>query len=84
MKDKREARKRWEESQIEEIRERLREKNKVVKRKVTQAKARSYEEMYDELGTKEGLNKMMKLSKARNKSTKDVTHVKQIRDQNGK
>ena len=83
VKGKKEAKKRWEESQSNEDRNRLREKNKEVKKMVAQAKARAYDEIYDELGAKEGLNKMLKLSKARSKSTKDITHIKQIKDRNG-
>ncbi|XP_066965949.1 uncharacterized protein [Macrobrachium rosenbergii] len=83
VKDKKEAKKRWEESQSVEDRDRFREKNKVVKKMVAQAKAKAYDDVYNELGTKEGLNKMIKLSKARNKSTKDITHIKQIKDQDG-
>ena len=83
VKGKKEAKKRWEESQLDEDRSRLREKNKEVKRVVAQAKARAYDVIYDELETKEGLNKMLKLSKARSKSTKDITHIKQIKNRNG-
>ena len=83
VKEKKEAKKRWEDSHLSEDRERLREKNKEVKKMVAQAKARSYEGVYDELETKEGLNKMIKLAKTRHKSTKDITHIKQIKDENG-
>ena len=69
--------------QLDEDRDRFREKNKEVKKVVAQAKARSYDDMYNKLGTKEGLNKMIKLSKARNKSTKDITDIKQITDREG-
>ncbi|XP_064091281.1 uncharacterized protein LOC135204984 [Macrobrachium nipponense] len=82
-KDKEEAKKRWEESQLMKDRDRFREKNKAVKKVVAQAKAKSYDDVYNKLGTKEGLKKMIKLSKAKNKSTKDITHIKQIKDQDG-
>ena len=39
--------------------------------------------MYTELETKEGQNKIFKLARSRNKSTKDITHVKQMKDRNG-
>ena len=83
VKEKKETKKRWEVSQRAEDRERLREKNKEVKRVVAQAKARSYKGVYDELETKEGLNKMLKLAKTRNRNGKDITHIKQIKDENG-
>ena len=68
---------------MEEDRGRFREKNREVKKMVARAKARAYDIVYTELGTKEGLNKMLKLSKARNKSTKDITHIKQIKERDG-
>ena len=83
LKRKREARKRWGESQLEEDRDTYRERNKQAKKVVAQAKAQAYENMYTELETKEGQNKIFKLAKARNKSTKDVTHIKQIKDRDG-
>ena len=83
VKDKKEAKKKFEESQLEEDRERLRDRNKEVKKVVAQAKAKAYQGVYEELETKEGLSKMLKMSKARNKSTKDITHIKQIKDRNG-
>ncbi|XP_068250324.1 uncharacterized protein [Palaemon carinicauda] len=61
VKDKEKTKKRWEESQSREDREMFREKNKVVKLVVAQAKAKAYDDVYNELGTKEGLNKMIKL-----------------------
>ena len=63
---------------MEEDRGRFREKNREVKKMVARAKARAYDSVYTDLGAKEGLNKMLKLSKVRNKSTKDITHIKQI------
>ena len=83
VKAKKDAKKKWEESQVEEDRDRFREKNKEVKKIVAQAKAKSYDKVYNDLETKEGLNRMIKMSKARNKSSKDITHIKQIKDQDG-
>ena len=81
---KKEAKKKWEESQSDEDRNILRDRNKDAKRAVAQARARCYQEVYDELDSKDGLNKMLKLAKERNKSTKDFTHIKQIKDSNGR
>ena len=50
---------------------------------VAQTKSRAYNEIYDEQGTKEGLNKVLKLSMARNENTKDIPHIMQIKDRNG-
>lgn len=83
LKGKKEAKKRWEQSQLEENRDMYRERNKEAKKVVAQAKAKAYENLYTELETKEGQNKIFKLARSRNKSTKDITHVKQIKDRNG-
>ncbi|XP_076041789.1 uncharacterized protein LOC143025675 [Oratosquilla oratoria] len=40
--------------------------------------------MYEELETKEGQKKIYKIAKERNRATKDLTLVKQIKDKNGK
>ena len=49
---------------------------------VAQSKAEAYDSLHKELERKEGQNKAFKLAKSRNKSTKDITHIKQIKDQN--
>ena len=54
MKGKKKAKKRWEESQLDEDRKRLRVKNKEVKRVVAQAKARTYDVIYDERKLRKG------------------------------
>ncbi|XP_068227666.1 uncharacterized protein [Palaemon carinicauda] len=82
VKDK-EAKKRWEESQLGEDREGFREKNKVAKKVVAQAKAKTYDDVYNEPETKGGLNKMINLLKTRNTRTKDITYIKQMQDQDG-
>lgn len=58
-------------------------KSKEVKKVVVQAKARSDEGLYEELETKEGMNEVIRLAKTRNKSAKDVTHIKRIKNENG-
>ena len=40
-------------------------------------------EIYEELETPEGEKKIYRIAKARNKATKDFTHIKQIKDENG-
>ncbi|XP_076029809.1 uncharacterized protein LOC143018335 [Oratosquilla oratoria] len=40
--------------------------------------------MYEELETKEGQRKIYKIAKERNRATKDLTLVKQIKDKRGK
>ena len=76
LKKKKEAKKRWAETQLEEDRVIYRERNKEAKKAVAQAKAKAYENLYTELETKEGQNKIFNPVNARNKSTKDITLLK--------
>ena len=39
--------------------------------------------MYDNLETPEGQRNIHRIAKARNRATKDLTHIKQIKDKNG-
>ena len=39
----------------------------MTKQAVTKAKSKAYQDMYRRLGTKEGVNEIFKLAKARNK-----------------
>ena len=60
------------------------EANTQAKRAVAQAMAGGYQKMYEEMETKEGQKKMHRLARARNKATKDITNVKQIKDTDGR
>ncbi|XP_063609077.1 uncharacterized protein LOC134783218 [Penaeus indicus] len=39
--------------------------------------------LYEDLDSKEGQGKVFQLAKTRNKSTKDIVHIKQMKDENG-
>ena len=47
------------------------------------ANSEVYENLYEELDTKEGQQKVFHLAKTRNKSTKDIAHARQIKDERG-
>lgn len=83
IKRKKEARKSWELARTTENKNRFREANKEAKKVVARAKARAMNEVYNELETPEGEMKIYKIAKARNKATKDFTHIRQIKDGNG-
>ena len=83
VKRKKEAKKRWETSGSEEDRARFKTANKEAKRAVAQAKAKARDDVYDELGTPEGQKKIFRIAKARNKATKDFTHIRQMKDEHG-
>lgn len=51
--------------------------------RVAQAKARSSSEIYEELGTPKGERKNHGIAQSRNKTTKDYTHIKHAKDENG-
>ena len=53
------------------------------KRTVAIAKSEACDNLYEELDTKEGQQKVFKLGKTRNKSPKDITHIRQINDERG-
>ncbi|XP_064089186.1 uncharacterized protein LOC135203382 [Macrobrachium nipponense] len=82
-KQKREAKKRWDGTQMEEDRIAQKEANKLAKKTVAIAKDRAYDQLYKELDNKEGQGKIFKLAQMRNKSTKEITHIRQIKDKDG-
>ena len=47
------------------------------------AKTRAWDDVYAKLGTKEGEEKIFRIAKAHNKATKDLTQIKQMKDQEG-
>ena len=83
VKEKNELKKRWELSGLQEDRRRFRVANKRSKKGVARAKAAALDEWYKELDTPEGETKIHKIAKARDKATKDLTHIKQVKDENG-
>ncbi|XP_063589595.1 uncharacterized protein LOC134766592 [Penaeus indicus] len=83
VKAKKIAKKRWEETKLDHDRENYKEYCKEAKRAVAIAKAKAYDRLYEELDTKEGQEKVFKLAKQRNKSTKDIRHIRQMKDERG-
>ena len=80
---KKEAKKRWEETQDEGDRALLRERNKEAKRTVAIARSEAYDELYKVLETVEGQRRIFRLANSRNRSTKDMTHIRQIKGEDG-
>ncbi|XP_068240173.1 uncharacterized protein [Palaemon carinicauda] len=50
---------------------------------VTQSKQQALGNVYEDLDTKEGQKKIYKIAKGRNKATKYITHIKQIKNEDG-
>ncbi|KAK3895133.1 hypothetical protein Pcinc_001148 [Petrolisthes cinctipes] len=81
---KKEAKKKHEQTREEADRVAYKQCNKDAKTAVAIAKAEAYDQLYNELETKEGQGKIFRLAKQRNKSTRDITHIRQMKDENGK
>ena len=78
------AKKRYEETKEDTDKEEYKQRCKEAKVAVAIARAEAYDNLYEELDTKEGQGKIFNLAKQRNKSTKDITHIKQIKDEDGR
>lgn len=81
--EKKQAKKKWEESREERDKEEYKIKNKATKKAVAIVKNRAYDQLYEGLDSKKGQGKIFQLAKARNRSTKDIIHIKQMKDENG-
>ncbi|XP_063600551.1 uncharacterized protein LOC134776734 [Penaeus indicus] len=81
IKEKKEARRRFETSSREEDRAAAKSANKEAQ---AQAKARVMGKIYEELETTEGQKNIYLLAKRRNRATKDFTQIKQVKDGEGR
>ena len=83
LKEKKELKKRWEQTRLQADRVEYQRKKKEAKRSVAVARAEAASELYEELETVEGQKKIYTIAKYMNKATKDISHVKQIKDESG-
>jgi hypothetical protein len=60
--------------------ERYKVTNKTSKRAVSEARGQMYDELYQQLGTKEREKDIYRMAKSRERKTRDITHVKCIKD----
>ena len=77
------AKKIRETSRRQEDKDRYRHANKAAKKGVATNKALAMNELYEELETPEGGRKIFRIAKARDKATKDLSHMKQIKNEHG-
>ena len=77
---KKKAKKTYDRERTEENKATLKEASKGAKKAVAQAKAAALESMYENLESREGQKRIFKVAKERNKASKDITAVKQIKD----
>ena len=77
------AKKIWETSRRQEDKYIYRQANKAAKKAVAKNKALAMNELYEELETPEGERKLVRIAKARDKASKDFSHMKQIKNEHG-
>ena len=76
-------RKGWDKIRDEYIKKIFKEKKSKAKKAVAIAKGRAYDDLYARLETKEGEKELYRLARQRDRTGKDVQHVKIIKDENG-
>ncbi|XP_067137277.1 uncharacterized protein [Centruroides vittatus] len=83
VKQKKEAKKRWDLMGRPEDKETYHFANKMTKKAVAIAKAKALEEAYKVFERKGGKRQLMRIAKARDKASKDFTSIKLIKDDKG-
>ena len=73
----------WDASRGREDKERYRQANGAAGKAVATTKALAMNELYEELETPEGERRIFRIAKARDKATKDFSHMKQIKNEHG-
>jgi hypothetical protein len=82
-KAKKDAYKTWWQTRSPDDLGRYRMLKSTAKRTVATAKAAHYQDLYDQLDTPNGANKIYKLAHARDRTTQDLGHIVNIKDENG-
>ncbi|KAK3507261.1 hypothetical protein QTP70_012974 [Hemibagrus guttatus] len=81
---KRLAKKKWDVDRTEENRQKYKELQRRVKREVSMAKQKAYDELYTRLDTREGEKDLYRLARQRDRDGKDVQQVRVIKDRDGR
>ncbi|KAK3563150.1 hypothetical protein QTP86_016389 [Hemibagrus guttatus] len=81
---KRLAKKKWDMDRTEENRQEYKESQCRVKREVSKAKQKAYDELYTRLDTREGEKDLYRLARQRDRDGKDVQQVRVIKDRDGR
>ena len=77
------AKKIWETSRRQEDKYIFRQANKAAKKAIAANKALAMNELCEELETPEGERNIFRIAKARDKASKDLSHMKQIKNEHG-
>ena len=83
LKEKKEFRKQWEQTRLQADKVEYQRKKKEAKWAVAVARAEATSGLCEELETVEGQKKIYWIAKYRNKETKDISEVKQMKDGSG-
>ncbi|KAK3543633.1 hypothetical protein QTP70_025994 [Hemibagrus guttatus] len=81
---KRLAKEKWDMDRTEENRQEYKELQCRVKREVSKAKQKAYDELYTRLDTREGEKDLYRLARQRDRDGKDVQQVRVIKDRDGR
>ncbi|KAK3545165.1 hypothetical protein QTP70_001783 [Hemibagrus guttatus] len=81
---KRLAKKKWDMDRTEKNRQEYKELQCRVKREVSKAKQKAYDEFYTRLDTREGEKDLYRLARQRDRDGKDVQQVRVIKDRDGR
>ncbi|KAK3516912.1 hypothetical protein QTP70_028203, partial [Hemibagrus guttatus] len=81
---KRLAKKKWDMDRTVENRQEYKELQHRVKREVSKAKQKAYDELYTRLDTREGEKDLYRLARQRDRDGKDVQQVRVIKDSDGR
>ena len=82
IKEKKEAKKAWDKIRDENTKKIYIEKKSKAKKAVAMAKGCAYNDLYARLETKEGEKELYRLTRQRDRTGKDVQHMRVIKDEN--
>ena len=83
IKERKEAKKAWDKIRDEYTKKIFKEKKSKGKKTVAMVKGRAYDDFYARLETKEGEKELYRLARQRDRTGKDVQHVRVIKDEIG-
>ncbi|XP_063600261.1 uncharacterized protein LOC134776436 [Penaeus indicus] len=83
VENKKEAKKQWEVNRDEGSKENYKITKREAKRAVAIAKSGAFQDLYERLETKEGVNEAYRIAKQRNRQSQDVQQVKVVKSENG-
>ena len=81
IKKKRECFKAWQMSKDDRVLTEYKIAKQETKKLVSEAKSKAFEELYHKLGTREGEKDIFKLAKLRERKTRDLQHVRCVKDE---